>query len=130
MGIFRAGVEPGNPAALLPEFNVVAIDKLLGGFDCRVIARAIELDRINEMAVAANDVDAITNHALTGGIRPMDAETGALIPHPKTGAFQCLPGFRLMPREIQIRPLRLKTGQYRVVKRNTCAAIRSAFVSA
>jgi hypothetical protein len=69
MGIFRAGVEPGNSAILLPEFNVVAVDKLLGRFDCRIVTGAIELDRIDEMAVAANDVDAITSHGAHRGIR-------------------------------------------------------------
>jgi hypothetical protein len=70
----------------MPEFQIMAINQLLGRFDDGVIVRAAKVDRSDEMAVSADDVNAIVFHNSTPLRReyedsqsPMDAETRAVM---------------------------------------------------
>lgn len=57
-----ANGELGHQAVLLPDLDVMAVDKLLGRLNgCRVI-RAIQVDCFYEMAVASDEVDSIIGH--------------------------------------------------------------------
>jgi hypothetical protein len=61
-----ASVKLGYLAIPLPEFHVVALDKLFGRFDCGVVIRAIELDRTGKMPVAAARVVGVFFNDLPG----------------------------------------------------------------
>jgi hypothetical protein len=69
MGIFWASIEPGDPAVPMPKLNVVTVDELSCGFDCRIVVGAIEVDCPQEVAVAANDVNSIIGH-----LRPLQPQ--------------------------------------------------------
>jgi hypothetical protein len=51
-----------DPAVVLPELDVVAIDHLPGAFPCTVIVIADEIDGLHEMTVTANKVRPIVRH--------------------------------------------------------------------
>jgi hypothetical protein len=65
VGIFGAGIEPGDPAISLPKFYVVTVDKLLSGFNCSVIVGTVERNGFREMAVMSNNVGSIVRHVCT-----------------------------------------------------------------
>jgi hypothetical protein len=81
------GPEPLDEPVVLPKLNVMALDKLLGGFYRRVVVGAVEIKGVLKMAVAANDVRSIVRHAMCPLARagaqhsqsPITAEAGAVI---------------------------------------------------
>jgi hypothetical protein len=56
---FRLAVELRYLAVALPKLDVVTVYELLRGFDSCIIIWGVELDRLDEMAVAANDVNSV-----------------------------------------------------------------------
>lgn len=53
-----------TPVAL-PKLDIMAVNELPGAFDCSWIVGTIEVDRLYEMAVNADEVYAIVGHAST-----------------------------------------------------------------
>jgi hypothetical protein len=68
--VLCAGPKLGYPAIPLPEFHVLvfhvlhvlALDQLFCGFNRSVVILAIKLNRPDESAVLADDVNAIIHH--------------------------------------------------------------------
>ena len=89
MGVFRAAIEPGNPAIPLPQLDVAAVDVLLRVFDGRVIVGDVQLDPANYVVIVAQEVDAIITHLRT---RRRNSSENSIR---KESA--CLFGFRLSP---------------------------------
>src|SRR4030081_800948 len=59
---FCPGIEAGDPAIPLPQFDILAIEVLLGGFDGRAIVSAVEIDTVYDVVVVTNDVHAVIAH--------------------------------------------------------------------
>jgi hypothetical protein len=69
----------------------VTVNELLGGLYGGAIVRAAKVNRLNETAVMANDVNAVVLHAhkfpikrMTHSLSPITAETGAVMETPYT----------------------------------------------
>jgi hypothetical protein len=58
-----------NPAGVLPKLNVVTVNHSLGTFLCGVVIVANEIDGLNEITVAANQVCSIVRHGRSPSVR-------------------------------------------------------------
>jgi hypothetical protein len=54
-----------NSAVVLPKFDVVTVDHLLGALPCAVVVIADEIDGFHEMTVTADKVRPIVRHDRT-----------------------------------------------------------------
>src|ERR1700677_3497707 len=52
-----------NPAGVLPKLNVVTVNHSLGAFLRSFVIIAVEIKRLNEVAVSANQVSSIVRHS-------------------------------------------------------------------
>jgi hypothetical protein len=60
--LFGLGVQASDAPIALPQFNIVAINQLLGGFDCCGVISTVQPLGLHEMTVMANDVNAVIRH--------------------------------------------------------------------
>jgi hypothetical protein len=58
-------IEPRDPAIPLPQLQIVTVYRWLGRFDSRIVVFAAKVNRFDEPAVLADDVDAIVLHYKT-----------------------------------------------------------------
>jgi hypothetical protein len=52
-----------NPAGVLPKLNVVTVNHSLGAFLRNFVIIAVEINRLNEVAISANQVSSIVRHS-------------------------------------------------------------------
>jgi hypothetical protein len=63
--LFSRACEFCNPAGVLPKLNVVTVNHSLGAFLRSFVIIAAEINRLNEVAISANQVSPIVRHSWT-----------------------------------------------------------------
>jgi hypothetical protein len=63
VALFSLAFKFCNPAGMLPKLDVVTVNHSLGAFLRSFIIIAVEINRLNEVAVSANQVSSIVRHS-------------------------------------------------------------------
>jgi hypothetical protein len=111
----RLALEFRYYAILLPKLDVMAVDKLLRGFNRCIVVGTVESDRAHEMAVVADEIYSIIGHLrppLPQESRLCDHKIGKLSARPPTQKVKfdtsqsiarekALPGVTLTPEQLE-----------------------------
>jgi hypothetical protein len=65
VALFSLAFKFCNPAGMLPKFDVVTVNHSLGAFLRSFVIIAAEINRLNEVAISANQVSPIVRHSWT-----------------------------------------------------------------